>query len=150
MHWGNHGTILWTGITCKKFLLFYVQLSLQVSCSLMALLVINKIKTRLRFFYKKNRFLTQYTCRLMCNAIRVHKQNPVVTLGRFWPLRRCSVSVNLLKRKTHDKNHFSYNAEWSSKNLWKMIFVDVKIPQNTSGYTRNLRIHLLYHGASNH
>ena len=30
------------------------------------------------------------------------------------------------KRKTSDKNLFSDNVKWSSKNLWKMIYVDVR------------------------
>ena len=35
----------------------------------MALKVINKINGRLKFFYKKNRYLTPYLKRPLCNAI---------------------------------------------------------------------------------
>ena len=35
----------------------------------MALQVIKKINTRLRFLYRKNRFLFQTLCKLLCNAI---------------------------------------------------------------------------------
>ena len=51
----------------------------------------------------------------------------LVTFSRFW-LRGWGrgVWVNLLKRKIWDKNLFSDNVEWSSKNLWKMMSADVK------------------------
>ena len=35
-------------------------------------------------------------------------------------------SESVKKRKICDENHFSDNAEWSSKKLQKMISVDVK------------------------
>ena len=35
----------------------------------MALKVINKINSRLRFLYRKNRYLSPYLKRLLCNAI---------------------------------------------------------------------------------
>ena len=35
----------------------------------MALKVLNKINSRLKFLYRKNRYLTQYLKRLLCNAI---------------------------------------------------------------------------------
>ena len=40
---------------------------------------------------------------------------------RWWCL-----SESVKKGKIRDKNHFSNNAEWSSKKLWKMISDDVK------------------------
>ena len=38
----------------------------------MALKVINKINSRLRFLYRKNRYLSPYLKRFLCNAIIQH------------------------------------------------------------------------------
>ena len=66
-----------------------------------------------------------------CKALREHQQKNFVMLSRFWPLRGRGgvvvVWVNPLKKKICDKNlSLSDNAEWSSKNLRKMISADIK------------------------
>ena len=41
-------------------------------------------------------------------------------------LLQWGLSKSIKKGQFIDKNLFSDNVEWSSKNLWKMISVDVK------------------------
>ena len=45
------------------------ELDANLSGEAMALKVINKINSRLRFLYRKNRYLLPYLKRLLCNAI---------------------------------------------------------------------------------
>ena len=65
----------------------------------------------------------------LVGEIREHQQKTFVRLSGFWQLRSGGGEgkVNLLKKgKFVTKIFFSYNVEWSSKNLWKMMSADVK------------------------
>ena len=63
-----------------------------MSCEPMALKVINKVNGKLKFLYRKNRYLTKELCRMLCNALFSHILIMCVQLGTL-------VSMKKRKRK---------------------------------------------------
>ena len=55
-------------------------------------------------------------------TLKEHEQKNLATLSGFW----------LLRGKLCDKNFFSDNVEWGSKNLWKIISADAKANKNNN------------------
>ena len=66
--------------------------------------------------------------------LRENRQKTFVTLSGFWPSvkggRGGGLSESVKKGKFMTKIFFSNNAEWSFKNLWKMISADIKANEN--------------------